>query len=132
MKNEFISKLQNDEKIIFYGTLNGSKTSKQYIRFLLGFIALIIFWILAIIGVKSEGLLNFNILIILVILSIITICLIYGLIYNVFLKAKNKNDEYFVTNKRIALYSSKYDFKIKNISEIEHIGIFRKKTIMEI
>ena len=82
MKNEFINKLEENEKILFYGVSDVSKTSKQYGRFLLGFAILLLFWILTIIGIKSEEILNFKILIIFLTLSILTICLIYGLVYN--------------------------------------------------
>lgn len=128
MKNEFINKLEENEKILFYGVSNVSKTSKQYGRFLLGFAILLLFWILIIIGIKSGEILNFEILIIFLTLSILTICLIYGLVYNIFLKYKKKNNEYFITNKRIALYNSKNGFRIENISDIEHIGIAREKN----
>ncbi len=128
MKNEFINKLEENEKILFYGVSNVSKTSKQYGRFLLGFAVLLLFWILIIIGIKSGEILNFEILIIFLTLGILTICLIYGLVYNIFLKYKKKNNEYFITNKRIALYNSKNGFRIENISDIEHIGIAREKN----
>ena len=128
MKNEFINKLEENEKILFYGVSDVSKTSKQYGRFLLGFAILLLFWILTIIGIKSEEILNFKILIIFLTLSILTICLIYGLVYNIFLKHKKKNNEYFITNKRIALYNPKNGFRIENISDIEHIGIAREKN----
>ena len=128
MKNELINKLDEDEKILFHGFSDVSKTSKQYSRFLLGFIVLLLFWILIIMGIQSEGILNFKILVIFLTLCILTICLIYGLIYNVFLKYKKKNNEYFVTNKRIALYNSKNGLKIENISDIEHIRIAREKN----
>ena len=52
----------------------------------------------------------------------------YGLIYNIFLKYKNKNNEYFVTNKRIAIYNLKNGLRIENISDIEHIDITREKN----
>ena len=107
MNNEFINKLENDEKILFHEFSDVSKTSKQYGRFLLAFIVLLLFWALTIIGIQSNGILNFKILVIFLTLCILTICLFYGLIYNVFLKYKNKNNEYFVTNKRIAIYNLK-------------------------
>ena len=56
MSNEFINKLENDEKILFHEFSDISKTSKQYGRFLLGFVVLLLFWILAINGIKNEGL----------------------------------------------------------------------------
>ena len=128
MNNEFINKLENDEKILFHEFSDVSKTSKQYGRFLLAFIVLLFFWALTIIGIQSNGILNFKILVIFLTLCILTICLFYGLIYNVFLKYKNKNNEYFVTNKRIAIYNLKNGLRIENISDIEHIGIAREKN----
>ena len=122
MCNEFINKLEKDEKILFHEFSDISKTSKQYCRFLLGFVVLLLFWILAINGIKNEGILKFKNLVIFVTLCILTICLFYGLKY------KKKNNEYFVTNKRIALYNSKNGLRIENISNIEHIGIAREKN----
>ena len=52
MSNEFINKLENDEKILFHEFSDISKTSKQYGRFLLGFIVLLLFWTLTIMGKK--------------------------------------------------------------------------------
>ena len=128
MCNEFINKLEKDEKILFHEFSDISKTSKQYCRFSLGFVVLLLFWILAINGVKNEGILKFKNLVIFVTLCILTIYLFYVLIYNVFLKYKKKNNEYFVTNKRIALYNPKNGLRIENISNIEHIGIVREKN----
>lgn len=128
MKNEFINKLDENEEILFYSVSSVDKTSKQYGRLLLGFITLLLFWILIIIGIKSEKILNFEILIVFLTLIILTICLIYGLVYNMFLKYKNKNNEYFITNKRIASYNSKKGLRIENISDIEYIGIVREKN----
>ena len=128
MCNEFINKLEKDEKILFHEFSDTSKTSKQYCRFLLVFAALLLFWIVVINGIKNEGILKFKILVIFVTLCIITICSFYGLIYNVFLKYKKKNNEYFVTNKRIALYNSKNGLRIENISNIENIEIAREKN----
>lgn len=128
MKNEFLNKLEENEKILFYGVSNVSKTSKQYGRFLLGFAILLLFWISFIIAIKNEKILNFKILINFLTLSILTICLIFGGIYNIFIKYKKKNNEYFVTNKRIALYNSKNGFRIEYISDIEHVGIAREKN----
>lgn len=128
MEKEFINKLEKDEKILFHEFSDMSKTSKQIGRFLLCFVVLLLFWILVINSIKSEGMLNFKILIIFVTLCILTICLFYGLIYNIFLKYKKKNNEYFVTNKRIALYNYKNELRIENISNIEYIGIAREKN----
>lgn len=128
MKKEFINKLDVDEQILFHGFSNVSKTNKQYGRFLFGFFVLSLFWMLTIINIKNYSVLSFKILITFITLCILTICLIFGLIYNMFFKYKNKNNEYFVTNKRIALYNLKNGFRIENISNIERIGIFREKN----
>lgn len=127
MYDDFVRKLQTDEKILFYGKSDVTKTSKQVGRFLLGFIVLSFFWILFIVGLRNKNFLNFDILIIFITLLVITFCLLYGLIYNIFLKYKKINNEYFVTNRRIGMYNSKYGFRIENISNIEHIGIVREK-----
>ena len=126
MKEEFITKLDKDERILFHGFSDVSKTSKQYFRFLLALLVLLLFFILNIIVIKIFGA-TIEIVISFIILCILTISLLYGLIYNIFLKHVNKNNEYFVTNKKIALYNSKNGFKMGNISNIEHIGIVREK-----
>jgi hypothetical protein len=126
MEEEFITKLDKDERILFHGFSDVSKTSKQYFRFLLDLLVLLLFFILNIIVIKIFGA-TIEIVIIFIILCILTISLLYGLIYNIFLKHVNKNNEYFVTNKKIALYNSKNGFKMGNISNIEHIGIVREK-----
>lgn len=127
MKNEFIEKLENDEKILFHGFFDVSKTCKQYGRFLLGTIVLVFFWILFFLGAKRFGMLDFDIFCMLFVLILLTGCLIYGFLYNIFFKYKNMDNEYFVTNKRIALYDFKKELRIENISDIEHIGILRGK-----
>jgi len=128
MANEFINKLETNEHILFHGISNISKTSKQYARLLLIFLVLMLFWILTILGIKSEGIFSFEIMLIFIGLCILTFCFIYAFFYNTVLKYKNKNNEYFVTNKRIAVYSLNSGFKIKNISDIEQIGILREKN----
>lgn len=128
MKKEFESKLQSGEEILFYEVVEVNKSSKQIGRSLLLFVILILFWWLFIAEIKNVMVLDFKFLLILVALCALTIAFIYGIIYNLFFKAKKKNNEYFVTNKRIALYNSKHGFIEKNIAEIEHIGIVREKN----
>lgn len=131
MENEFIKKLDKDEKILVHKFANVDKTSKQYGRLLLGFIAILLFGILTVLGTKSSRVFSpfdFRIFIAFVVLVILAGCLFYGFLYNTFLKYKNKNNEYFVTNKRIALYNPKYGFRMENISDISEIGIFRVKN----
>lgn len=129
MKNEFINKLEENEELLFYGVSDVSKVSKQFGRFLLGVVILLLFWTLIIILIRNGLiLLNSNIFMFVIILGILTICLIYGLVYNILLKYKSKNNEYFVTNKRIALYTSKNGFRIEKISDIEYMGVTREKN----
>jgi hypothetical protein len=131
MKNEFLKKLEKDEKLLFYGVSDVSKTSKQFGRILLLMIVLIIFWIVFILGLKEDNQNFFNVLgniTMVMVFIFLTLCLLYGFVYNVFLKYKNKGNEYFVTSKRIALYDSKNGFMIRNIFDIEHIGIVREKN----
>ena len=90
MKEQFDKYLQQDEEILFHGFFDVSKTSKQYGRLILAFSVMSLFWVITIIGIKSEGLIDIGILIILIVLDILTICLLYGFIYNTFLKYKKK------------------------------------------
>ena len=46
MEEEFITKLDKDERILFHGFSDVSKTSKQYFRFLLALLVLLLFFIL--------------------------------------------------------------------------------------
>ena len=127
MKEEFINKLQNDEKLLFYSTATINKTSRQVKRFLLDGAVLAIFGYLIIFAIKSQRHIGIEGIVIISILIIITCCLIYGMMYNIFFKCKNKNNEYFVTNKRIARYNLQSGLRIEDISSIEHIGILREK-----
>lgn len=127
MEKEFINKLDSDEKILFHGFLDASKTSKQYGRFILGACVLLLFWILFITSIRNYNILSFKVLVNFAVLIILTICLFYGVIYNIFLKHKVIDNEYFVTNKRVALYNLKIGFRIENIFDIERIGIVREK-----
>ena len=129
MENEFINMLDDNEKILFHGISDVSKTSKQYGRFIVIFFVLLMFWwILITTWVENDFILNIKFLILFFCLFILTILLVYGLIYNMFFKYRSKNNEYFITDKRIALYNSENGFKIENISNIEHIGISREKN----
>ena len=121
MEEEFITKLDKDERILFHGFSDVSKTSKQYFRFLLALLVLLLFFILNIIVIKIFGA-TIEIVISFIILCILTISLLYGLIYNIFLKHVNKNNEYFVTNKKIALYNSKNGFKMGIVREKKNYG----------
>lgn len=106
MEEEFITKLDKDERILFHGFSDVSKTSKQYFRFLLALLVLLLFFILNIIVIKIFGA-TIEIVISFIILCILTISLLYGLIYNIFLKHVNKNNEYFVTNKKNSIIQFK-------------------------
>lgn len=127
MKNEFMKKLEEDEELLFYGVADVSKTGKQLGKFLLLCVVLGGFWAVLILALKNNGILSIMPLVI--VLASFTTLSMYGLVYNLFLKYKNKNNEYFVTNKRIALYnSSKKDFRIEYISKIENMGLVRENN----
>ena len=53
--------------------------------------------------------------------------ILYGLIYNTFLKYKSKNNEYFVTNKRVILYNPKKGFRDESIGNILGMQLVRVK-----
>lgn len=127
MENEFRKKLEENEQILYHGVADVTKTSKQYGRALLGFVVLSIFWLLAVIAVNTNGTIDINLFIIFIVLTLITFCMFYSFFYNMFFKHRNKDNEYFVTNKRIAAYNSKIGFRIENIADIQHIGIAREK-----
>ena len=123
MKEEFSKKLEDGEELIIYGVLNVNRTNKQYGRFAIGFVVLLSLWVFAISNIKVKNFSSFSIFITLIIL---TMSLIYGLIYNIFSKYRRSN-EYFITSKRIALYDQKKGFRLENISDIEHLGIVRER-----
>ena len=128
MKDEFIKKLEDDEKILVYSIANVEKTSKQSLRFILIMIFLIFFWIM-LINSNSFGI--FDIMkkeMFYIILILLTLLILIGYLYNLFFKYKSKNNEYFVTNKRIAIYNCKKGFVIRNISDIERIEVSREKN----
>lgn len=128
MKNEFINMLEENERILFYGVSDVSKTNKQYGRLLLMFVFLILCWFLLISGVRSEGIFNLKAIICFSTLVLLTISLFWGFIYNIFLKYKSKNNEYFITDKRVVLYNQKKGFVMDNIFNIEYIDISREKN----
>ena len=126
MKNEFLKQLDNDEELIFYGYMKPGKSSNQLGRFIIGFLAIVLFWIIIIYCVKNNAI-NITIIMIIVTLSVISILMIYSLIYNLILKYKHENKEYFVSNKKVAIYNKKIGFIVKNISDIERISVMREK-----
>lgn len=130
MEKEFITMLDKDEEILVHKYADVSKTSKQYKRFLLGFIVILLFGLLTIVGTKSSRAFSFDFRILMAfgVLIILAGCLLWGFFYNTFFKYKNKNNEYFVTNKKVALYNPKKGFRVENISDIVSIGIFREKN----
>lgn len=128
MKDEILKKLKEDEELLFYGVSDVSKTSKQNGRFLLAIVILIIFWICFIVVVRRQIRWDDRILASLLALIILTILVFYGIIYNNFLKNKNVNSEYFVTNQRIIVYNASVGFSIGNIFDISNISISREKN----
>lgn len=128
MKNEITKLLENDEKLLFYGKAHVSKTDKQYGRIILISVILMLFWKVILIGIKNGNIDVIGSIAMVFILILLTLGILYGLIYNMFLKYKNKYNEYAVTSKRVVLYTIKDGFRFENISDIEHIGIGREKN----
>lgn len=128
MNNEFIEKMEEDEKLLYHGKANVNETSMQLFRFILVFVVLAGFWLLVNLGMKNEGGLTLKGVVMYVFLSIITLAIIYAFIHNTLLKHAKNNNEYFVTNKRVAVYNPKNGLKEGYIENIEHLGINREKS----
>lgn len=128
MKDGFLRELEEDEILLYNGRANVDKTSNQLFRFLLSFSVVICFITLSLVLAVNTGILSLNIVILFIILIILACSLIYGFIYNICLKYKNRDNKYYVTNKRIAVYSPKNGIRVGKISDLEHIGIVREKN----
>lgn len=128
MKDEFLRELEEDEILLYNGRANVDKTSNQLFRFLLSFSVVICFIILSLVLAVNTNILSLNIVILFIILIILAFSLIYGFIYNICLKYKNRDNKYYITNKRIAVYSPKNGIRVGKISDLEHIGIVREKN----
>lgn len=120
--------LENDEKILFHEKADVKQTNKQTLRYILAAVLLIIFWIIVVKSISINQRIDFSISMIIFALFIVSIVLIYGFIYNNLLKYKNRNNEYYVTNKRIILDNSKKGRICKDISDIERVGIYKEKN----
>ena len=88
MEKEFIAMLEKDEEILVHKYADVSKTSKQYGRFLLGFIVILLFGLLTIVGTKSSRAFSFDFRILMAfgVLIILAGCLLWGFFYNTFFK----------------------------------------------
>jgi len=117
--------LKENEKIIYTSKANPGKTSTQIYRFVLIGIVLAIFYYLLFLGYNNEDLFDWTI--ILIVLFLLSVLTIYGLIYNVFLKYRAKNEIYYITDKRIILINGgKVIFN--DIDKVSVIGIAREKN----
>lgn len=124
MKNEF--ELLDGEKIIYEGDCsNVKKTNKQYGRTIFTVLTIVAFWFIVFIALEQS--INFSTILILLVLILITLCLIYAVIYNLFIKNKKNDEKYIITDKRIILVKNGI---IKNnfVNNIERIGILREKN----
>lgn len=122
------SVLEQDETVLWSGMAHVEKTSNQFLRFLLMLVVLFVFWFLFIIGVNQEKIVDFGLIIFFLILLLLTVFLIYGLIYNMSLKHRNKDNKYWITDKRVILLNVKNGIKKEYISNIEYLGIAREKN----
>ena len=127
MDEKIFNILENNETILYESIANVRKTNNQTFRFIIAVGTLIIFWGLFIIGVKNDYINFLNIIIFIITLIIISLGLLYGILYNLIIRYTHKNNKYFVTNERIISYNPKKGFKAKIISDIEHLGITREK-----
>ena len=127
MYDEFIKKLESDEKLLYYGKASVEKVAKQVIRKIFVSLILICFWIVFFNFLKYNLNIEFNTTVIFIVLLVLSISIAYGILYDIFLKFKNKNNEYFVTNKSITLYNTKKGWISRKISDIERIGITNEK-----
>lgn len=117
--------LKENENVIYTSKANPGKTDMQIFRFLLIGIILILFYYLLFIGYGKMGIFNWTTsLVVLFMLSILTI---YGLIYNILLKHRARNEIYYITDKRIILIN---DVKLifNDIDKVSVIGIAREKN----
>ena len=89
---------------------------------------LLFFWIVFINTLKKYDF-SFGILVFLIILSGMSILIIYGFICNLFSKFSKIKLEYFVTDKKIAIHNSKTGFKSEDIANIKYVSISREKGI---
>lgn len=117
--------LIDDEKIIYQNKAHTTKTDKQIWRILLMFFVIGLFWFLLYIEKDSTN----NLTIAFIVILILTLFILYGVIYNFILDIKDKNNEYFVSNKRIFVYNKKNGFSFNYIDKITVISIAREKDI---
>lgn len=127
MDKEFLKNLDGDEELLYSGFACVTKTDKQILNFVMGIVLLIIFWLLFFMGLRNSHGLKFELIVMLIVLVIISISFLYGFFYNICLKYRSKNNQYFVTNKRIAVNNPKIGIRIEDISSIERIGIIRER-----
>lgn len=117
--------LEENEKIIYTSKSNPEKTSTQLFRFILIGIILTLFYYL--LFVEYNKMEMFNWITFLVVLFFLSILTIYGLIYNILLKHRARNEIYYITDKRIILIN---DVKLifNDIDKASVIGIAREKN----
>lgn len=121
MKNEF--KLLEGEKIIYEGDCsNVKKTNRHVGRAMLG-----IAFLLYLDYLMLTTTIDFPSIIITLVLILMTICLLYGIIYNLFIYNRTNDEKYFITDKRIILIKKgkvKYGF----LDNLSRIGITGEKN----
>lgn len=117
--------LKENEKVIYTSKANPEKISMQIFRFVLIGIVLTVFYYLLFIGYGRMEV--FNWIACLVMLFLLSVLTIYGLIYNVLLKHRAKDEVYYITDKRIILINGNkvlYNDTVK----VSAIGIAREKN----
>ena len=108
---DFNRQLYKDEQILYQGKPipgKGSKQIKEYI-FVIGFFAIsigLLIWSL----IAGEKPIDLSFIVIFIVAIIMFLIVIYGLVYNLFIKKRSVSDDYYcVTNNRVLKYESKKD-----------------------
>ncbi len=124
IKEQFINSMESDEQLLYYNVASINKGSSILGKYLAKFLTLLIVFLLIILA-SSNSVLR---LILIFLLGIFTVILIFRFYKNFNSNEKIINNEYFITNKRVALFSSKTGFRAESIFNIKFLGVIKKKN----
>ena len=114
-----------NEEIIWQGTSQPNKSSKQLGRFIILFLVLALFWFLNvkfIIGGPLIFVIPFNL-----VLIILCIALLYGFIYNLFFHSKTFGYEYIITKDKLRITNKGKIIKEELINNCNYASLIREK-----
>lgn len=124
IKEQFVNSMESDEQLLYYNTSSINKGSSIIVKYLLKFFALFIVFLLIIL-VSSNSVIR---LVLILLLGIFTVILVLNFYKAFTSNEKIINNEYFITNKRVALFSSKTGFRAESIFNIRFLGVIKKKN----